>query len=209
MPQDQASNAKNEWMGWVSTETEDEDDKEFVSEKNANGEKPLFWVDDTTTEYGFVFRHEGYGDEDEDNDDEEREPVVDKNSWSYQISQMPYDRASKIRNAASEEEKRIVANRLKGVFGNISTTAKAFILAILGRVYEDEKGEETYLKHQYDASANFLDEVADHIVNWYNGVDDDIREFLEMDSREEFERNANALIGDDEEEEKTNENGED
>ena len=34
-------------------------------------------------------------------------------------------------------------------------------------------------------------------MNWYNGVDDDIREFLEMDSREEFERNANALIGED------------
>lgn len=207
VPQDQARNAKNEWMGWVSTETEDEDDKEFVIEKNADGEKPLFWVDDTTTEYGFVFRHEGYGDEDEDNDDEEREPVVDKNSWSYQISHMPYDRASKIRNAASEEEKRIVGDKLKGVFGNISTTAKAFILAILGRVYEDENGEETYLKHQYDASANFLDEVANYIVNWYNGVDDDIREFLEMDSREEFERNANNLIGDDAEE--TNENGED
>ena len=95
------------------------------------------------------------------------------------------------------------------MFGNISITAKAFILSILNRVFENENGEqETYLKHQYDASANFLDEVADHIVNWYNGVDDDIREFLEMDSREEFERNANTLIGEDDEEE-TNKKGED
>ena len=205
VPQDQANNAKNEWCGWVSTETEDEDDKEFVSEKNANGEKPLFWVDDTTTEYGFVFRHEGYGDEDETEADPERNE--DPDSWDWQMNHMDYKRREKIRREASEEEKRIVADKLKGVFGYISTTTKAFILSILGSVFENENGEqETYLKHQYDASANFLDEVADHIVNWYNGVDDDIREFLEMDSREEFERNANTLIGDDAEE--TNENGE-
>ena len=208
VPQDQASNAKNEWMGWVSTETEDEDDKEFVSEKNANGEKPLFWVDDTTTEYGFVFRHEGYSDEDEVEVDLDRNE--DPDSWDWQMNHMDYKRREKIRHEASEEEKSIVANKLKGVFGNISNTAKAFILEILDRELEDENGHtETYLKHQYDAANDFLDEVADHIVHTYCGVNDDIREFLEMDSREEFERNANALIGDDEEEEETNENGED
>lgn len=208
VPQDQASNAKNEYYGWVSTETEDEDDKEFVSEKNANGEKPLFWVDDSTTEYGFVFRHEGYGDE--DNSEAEADPNrnEDPDSWEWQMNHMDYKRREKIRREASEEEKRIVADKLKGVFGNISNTAKAFILEILDRVIEDENGHtETYLKHQYDAAADFLDEVADTIVNSYNGVNDDIREFLEMDNREEFERNANNAIGDDAEE--TNENGED
>ena len=118
------------------------------------------------------------------------------------MNHMDYSRREKVRKAASEEEKRIVADKLKGVFGNISNTAKAFILEALGRVYEDENGDtETYLKRQHDAAANFLDEVADHIVNWYRGVDDDVREFLEMDGREEFERNAAAAISEDDAEE--------
>jgi hypothetical protein len=146
-----------------------------------------------------VFRHEEYFNE---NNDDEAEAAPDRNedpdSWDWQMNHMDYKRREKIRRTASKEEKRIIADKLKAVFGLISTTAKAFILAALGRVYEDENGnQETYLKHQHDASANFLDEVADEIVNWYDGVNDDIREFLEMDSRETFERNANALIGED------------
>ena len=208
VPEDDRMDAENEWNGYVSTSTEDEDETEFVKDCIAEGKKPMFWVNEKTAEWGHVFRHEGYGDEDETEADPDRNE--DPDSWDWQMNHMDYKRREKIRRAASEEEKRIVGDKLKGVFGNISTTAKAFILAILGRVYGDENGEqETYLKHQYDASANFLDEVADHIVNWYNGVDDDVREFLEMDSREEFERNANALIGEDDEEEETNENGED
>jgi hypothetical protein len=160
-------------------------------------------VNEKTAEWGQVFRHEGYGNEDGDDGDEDgTEPLVNKevdpNSWEFVMDHFDYKRREKIRHAASKEEKRIIADKLKAVFGLISTTAKAFILAALGRVYEDENGnQETYLKHQHDASANFLDEVADEIVNWYDGVNDDIREFLEMDSREEFERNANALIGED------------
>ena len=66
--------------------------------------------------------------------------------------------------------------------------------------YTDEDGnEETYLKHQHDAEDDFLDGVAEQIVNWYDGVNSDIREFLEMESREEFERTANDKIPEDEE----------
>ena len=210
VPEDDRMDAENEWNGYVSTSTEDEDETEFVKDSIAEGKKPMFWVNEKTAEWGHVFRHEGYGNED-DNDEAEAdlEHNEDPDSWDWQMNHMDYKRREKIRRAASEEEKRIVGDKLKGVFGNISITAKAFILSILNRVFENENGEqETYLKHQYDASANFLDEVADHIVNWYNGVDDDIREFLEMDSREEFERNANPLIGEDDEEE-TNKKGED
>ena len=191
--------AENEWNGYVSTSTEDEDETEFVKECIANNMKPMFWVNEKTAEWGHVFRHEGYGNED-DNDKAEadQDRNEDPDSWDWQMNHMDYKRREKIRREASEEEKRIVTNRLKGVFGNISRTAKAFILAILNRVHEDENGnQETYLKHQYDAEDDFLDEVADHIVNWYNGVDDDIREFLEMDSREEFERRVNDEIGED------------
>ena len=203
VPEDDRMDAENEWNGYVSTSTEDEDEREFVKDSIAEGKKPMFWVNEKTAEWGQVFRHEGYGNEDGDDGDKDgTEPTVNKevdpNSWEFVMDHMDYKRREKIRRAASEEEKRIIADKLKAVFGLISTTAKAFILAVLNRVYEDENGnQETYLKHQHDASANFLDEVADEIVNWYDGVDDDIREFLEMDSREEFERNANALIGED------------
>jgi ParB-like partition proteins len=199
VPEDDRMDAENEWNGYVSTSTEDEDEREFVKDSIAEGKKPMFWVNEKTAEWGHVFRHEEYFNE---NNDDEAEDDADRNedpdSWDWQMNHMDYKRREKIRCEASEEEKRIVANKLKGVFGNISRTAKAFILAILNRVHEDENGnQETYLKHQHRAEDDFLDEVADHIVNWYNGVDDDIREFLEMDSREEFERNANALIGED------------
>lgn len=201
VPEDDRMDAENEWNGYVSTSTEDEDELEFVKDSIAEGKKPMFWVNEKTAEWGHVFRHEGYGNEDDDNDDEAEAGAdrnEDPNSWKSIMDHMDYKRREKIRREASQEEKNIVANKLKGVFGNISNTAKAFILAVLDRVYEDENGEqETYLKHQHDASDNFLDEVTDHIVNWYNGVDDDIREFLEMDSREEFERRANDEIGED------------
>lgn len=205
VPEDERSNAEGEWNGWngwISTETDDEYDKDFVKEKTDNGEKPMFWVNEKTAEWGHVFRREGFGnDDDNDKAEADSDRNEDPNSWDWQMNHMDHKRREKIRREASQEEKRIVANKLKGVFGNISNTTKAFILAVLNRVYEDENGEqETYLKHQYDASVNFIDEVADHIVNWYNGVDDDIREFLEMDSREEFERRANDEIGEDDEE---------
>lgn len=200
VPEDDRMDAENEWNGYVSTSTDDEDEREFVKDSIAEGKKPMFWVNEKTAEWGHVFRHEGCGNEDDDDkaDATDTDRNEDPDSWYWQMNHMDYKRREKIRRAASGEEKRIIADKLKGVFGNISRTAKAFILAILDRVYEDENSnQETYLKHQYCAEDDFLDEVADHIVNWYYGVDDDIREFLEMDSREEFERNANALIGED------------
>jgi ParB/RepB/Spo0J family partition protein len=207
VPEDDRDDAQYEYNGYVSTSSEDDDDSEFVKECIAKNMKPMFWVNDDTAEWGHVFRREGYELDDEDNDNEESEPVVDKNSWSYQISHMNYSRSSKVRNEASAEEKRIVADKLKGVFGNISRTAKAFILEILNYSYADEDGnEETYLKHQHDAEDDFLDGVAEQIVNWYDGVNSDIREFLEMESREEFERTANDKIPEDEENDKEKEN---
>jgi ParB family chromosome partitioning protein len=181
---------------YIDAETTDEDEKDRIEKLKEQNIDPFFWVDDTTAEHGLAYRV-CIGDLDDDNDDETTaESTADLNSWSFIMDHFDYKRREKIRKEASAEEKRIVANKLKGVFGNISRTAKSFILEILERVYEDENGnQETYLKHQHDAEDDFLDEVADHIVNWYNGVDDDIREFLEMDSREEFERNANNAIG--------------
>ena len=204
VPEDEQTDAMYELNGYVCENSNDEDDANFYKDCIAEGKKPMFWIEEKTAEYGFVFRKEGYYKEDDCANDDDRNE--DPDSWDWQMNHMDYSRRDKVRKAASEEEKRIVADKLKVVFGNISTTAKAFILEALDREYEDENGDtETYLKHQYDAAANFLDEVADHIVNWYIGVDDDVREFLEMDSREEFERNASAAIGDEEHEYEENE----
>ena len=200
VPEDEQTSAMYEWNGYVSENSNDEDDAKFYKDCIAEGKKPMFWIEEKTAEYGFVFRKEGYDKEDDCADDDDRNEDTD--SWDWQMNHMDYRRREKVRKEASEEEKRIVADKLKGVFGNISTTAKAFILEVLGRVHEDENGNpDTYLKHQHDAAANFLDEVADHIVDLYRGVDDDVREFLEMDSREEFERNAAAAIPEDDAEE--------
>ncbi|MBR6832302.1 MAG: ParB/RepB/Spo0J family partition protein, partial [Fibrobacter sp.] len=204
VPEDEQTDAMYEWNGYVCENSNDEDDAKFYKDCIAEGKKPMFWIEEKTAEYGFVFRKEGYDKEDDCADDDRNE---DPDSWDWQMNHMDYRRREKVRKEASEEEKRIVADKLKGVFGNISNTAKAFILEALGRVYGDENGDtETYLKHQHDAADNFLDEVADHIVNWYKGVDDDVREFLEMDSREEFERNAAAAIPEDDAEEPDEDN---
>ena len=206
VPEDEQTDAMYEWNGYVCENSNDEDDAKFYKDCIAEGKKPMFWIEEKTAEYGFVFRKEGYDKEDDCANDDDRNE--DPDSWDWQMNHMDYSRRDKVRKAASEEEKRIVADKLKVVFGNISTTAKAFILEILGRVHElnGDGDTETYLKHQHDAAANFLDEVADHIVNWYRGVDDDVREFLEMESREEFERNANASIPEDDAEEPDEDN---
>lgn len=205
VPEDEQTDAMYEWNGYVCENSDDEDDAKFYKDCIAEGKKPMFWIEEKTAEYGFVFRKEGYDKEDDCTDDADRNE--DPDSWDWQMNHMDYRRREKVRKEASEEEKRIVANKLKGVFGNISNTAKAFILEALDRVYEDENGDtETYLKHQHDAADNFLDEVADHIVNSYHGVNADVREFLEMDSREDFERNAAAAIPEDEAEEPDEDN---
>lgn len=206
VPEDEQTAAMYEWNGYVCENSDDEDDAKFYKDCISEGKKPMFWIEEKTADYGFVFRREGFETNDDD-DNYDAEENVDTNSWNSIINHMDYKRRNKVKTEASTEEKRIVANKLNAVFGSISTTAKAFILEILDREYEDENGDtETYLKHQYDAAAEFLDEVADHIVNWYSGVDADVREFLEMDSREEFERRANEAIGDEESEENSDKN---
>jgi hypothetical protein len=111
---------------------------------------------------------------------------------------MDWDRRSKIKEIASKEEKRILEDKLKAVFGMQAPATKAFILAALDRCYTDENGEEmSYLKDHSRASADFLDEVAAALTKGYEGVDSEIREYLEMDSREDFERRANDELGED------------
>ena len=211
VPQDQASNAKNEWQGWVSTETEDEDDKEFVSEKNANGEKPLFWVDDATTEYGFVFRHEGYGDEYEDDVDQD---PVDTNSWQYIFSKMDSDRRYKIKKTASARERTAIHSKLKEVFAGIRKEGMTLLLSMLGHEFKLEDGsEESYLKHIGESETDegfgdyFITLIAEELAPSWCGLNEAEREFFGVADRETFEREANEEIGDDAEE--TNENGED
>lgn len=205
VPEDDYTSAMYGWCGYCQVDNEDEDNQKTIEELKAKGAKPMFWIDENTAEYGVVYKDDSDNSEDDCADDADRNE--DPDSWDWQMNHMDYRRREKVRKEASEEEKRIVADKLKGVFGNISNTAKAFILEVLGRVYEDENGDtETYLKHQYDAADNFLDEVADHITNLYNGVDDDVREFLEMDSREEFERNAAAAIPEDDAKESDEDN---
>lgn len=206
VPEDDYTSAMHGWGGYCQVDDEDDDNQKTIEELKAKGAKPMFWIDENTAEYGVVYKDDSDDSEDDRADDADRNE--DPDSWDWQMNHMDYRRREKVRKAASEEEKRIVADKLKAVFGNISNTAKAFILEILGRVHElnGDGDTETYLKHQHDAAANFLDEVADHIVNWYRGVDDDIREFLEMDGREEFERNAAAAIPEDDAEEPDEDN---
>lgn len=205
VPEDDYTSAIFGWGGYCQVDDTSEDNQKTIEELKAKGAKPMFWIDEDNAEYGVVYKDDSDDSEDDCADDDNRNE--DPDSWDWQMNHMDYRRREKVRKEASEEEKRIVADKLKGVFGNISNTAKAFILEALGRVYEDENGDtETYLKHQHDAADNFLDEVADHIVNWYNGVEADVREFLEMDSREEFERNAAAAIPEDDAEEPDEDN---
>lgn len=206
VPEDDYTSAMYGWGGYCQVDDKDDDNQKTIEELKAKGAKPMFWIDENTAEYGVVYKDDSDDSEDDRADDADRNE--DPDSWDWQMNHMDYRRREKVRKAASEEEKRIVADKLKAVFGNISNTAKAFILEILGRAHElnGDGDTETYLKHQHDAAANFLDEVADHIVNWYRGVDDDIREFLEMDGREEFERNAAAAIPEDDAEEPDEDN---
>lgn len=182
-PEEDYSEAMECWGDYLDDDSEDENDRKSIESAKARGEKPVFWVDERTCEHGLSWKFQWEAKREDDNED--------KDSWSYKINHMSYDRRDKIRRAASEEEKRIVADKLKGVFGNISTTAKAFVLEIIGCEFKDDEGNTgTYLKHQYEGAANFVDLIAEEIVNYYSGVNKDVREFLEMESREEFERDA-------------------
>jgi hypothetical protein len=205
VPEEDVDEAEYGYGDYLDAETDDEDEQKTIEKLKQEGVKPMFWVNDKKADYGLVYHLTGSDDEDCDDDDEQREPE-DTNSWTFIINHMDWKRRDKVKKAASAEEKRIVADKIQSVFGLISKTAKAFILEICNCEYEADNGDtETYLKHQSEASCDFLEEVADSLVSEWSGVNDDIREFLEMDSREDFERSAAEAIGDEETEEPENE----
>ena len=198
VPEEDVDEAEYGYGDYLDAETDDEDEQKTIEKLKSEGVKPMFWVNAEKADHGLVYHLTGSDDENCDDDDEQREPE-DTNSWTFIINHMDWKRRDKVKKAASAEEKRIVADKIQSVFGLISKTAKAFILEICNREYEDENGDtETYLKHQSEASCDFLEEVADSLVSEWSGVNDDIREFLEMDSREDFERRAAEAIGDEE-----------
>jgi hypothetical protein len=206
VPEEDVDEAEYGYGDYLDAETDDEDEQKTIEKLKSEGVKPMFWVNAKKADHGLVYHITGSDDEDCDDDDEQREPE-DTNSWTFIINHMDWKRRDKVKKAASAEEKRIVADKIQSVFGLISKTAKAFILEICNREYEAENGDtETYLKHQSEASCDFLEEVADSLVSEWSGVNDDIREFLEMDSREELERNAAAAIPEDDAEEPDEDN---
>ena len=142
----------------------------------------------------------GYGGwVDADADDEDEEPEGDM-SFEGRMRRLDYGQRNRVREDANAEERRIVADKLKAVFGSIRNDTKAFILALIGRSFEDDEGtEKSYLSDQYRAASEFLEEVADEITGNWSGTSDEIREFLKMDSREDFELAAldNLEVGSD------------
>ena len=200
VPEDDLWDAQNEYCGYVNTSSgeDNEDDDKFIKECIAKGMKPMFWVDEATAEWGHVFRRENENSDDDNDDEDDNEPNGTDNSWRSIINGMDLDRRSKIKEIASKEEKRILENKLKDVFGMQAPATKAFILAALDRCYTDENGEEmSYLKDHARASCDFLGEVAAALTEGYEGLDSEIREYLEMDNREDFERRANDELGED------------
>lgn len=205
VPEEDVDEAEYGYGDYLDAETDDEDEQKTIEKLKSEGVKPMFWVNVKKADHGLVYHITGSDDEDCDDDDEQREPE-DTNSWTFIINHMDWKRRDKVKKAANTEEKRIVADKIQSVFGLISKTAKAFILEICNLEYEAENGDtETYLKHQSEASCDFLEEIADSLVSEWSGVNDDIREFLEMDSREDFERRAAEAIPEDEAEEPENE----
>ena len=185
VPEDDIDDAMHGW-GWIDADTDDDDDKSTVRKLESEGVKPMFWVDDKTADHGLAYR---YSHDDDDDSDEDEEPV-DVNSVEYRMRKLDYDQRNKVREEANAEEKHVMVDKMQAVFGTMRSDTKAFILDMIGRSFEDEEGnEKSYLDDPYRAAADFLEEVADHNIGW-NGADEGIRKFLEMDSRETFERAA-------------------
>lgn len=208
VPEDDRYDAENEWNGWVSTSTEDEDETEFVKDSIAEGKKPMFWVNEKTAEWGHVFRHEGYGNEENEDNESGEESSEDENSWDYTMKHMEYDRKGKVKGLASEKERAAIQYRLKEVFAGIKKEGMTLLLHMFGHYFPTEDGkEECYLKHVGESdteeyfSERFITLMAEELVPSWNGLDEDEREFFGVDSRETFEREANDEIGDDAENE--------
>lgn len=191
VPEDDIDDAMHGW-GWIDADTDDDDDKSTVRKLESEGVKPMFWVDEKTADHGLAYR---YSHDDDEGDEDDDEPA-DVNSFEYRMRHLDYDQRNRVRVEANAEEKRIMADKMKAVFGVLRSETKAFILDMLGRSFEDEEGnEKSYLDDTTRASVDFLEEVADHNIGW-NGADEGIRKFLGMDSREDFERAALDAIED-------------
>ena len=197
VPSDQLYSAQSEWNGWIDASTEDEKKSEIVKKFIAEGKKPMFWVDDGTAEWGLVYRNKAE-DDDSENDSEDNESQsanANPDSWEYKLSQMSYDRKKEIKSEANIREKQVLVTKLKETFGSIGSEAKALILSMLNRCYDDCDEEKSYLENTTQASINFIDEIIDEINNNWTGVETEYREFFGMESRESFERQALEIIG--------------
>jgi len=205
IPEDEREDAECGYCGWYDAETDDDNEKEIIEEMKAEGIKPLFWVNEKTCEHGLAYRERATRNSPTDSSDE-----VDTDSWDYQKCQMDYERKEKIRKEANLNESAVLHTKFKETLGYIRRAAAQVILELLGIQYENENGEyETYLDHPYEASDKFLDEICDAAINNYDGVNDDLRLFFGMESRETFEREANDILGEDQDpENETTENEE-
>ena len=203
VPEEDFFNAQNGWGGYIDSGSESEDDREKIKKLIADGVKPKFWVDDKTAEWGIVYIDPEDECNDDDSDDNENAVYdVDDGTWEYQLRHMSFERKQAVKREASLQEKAILHTKFKELFGNMHRNVKAMILELLdcSCEYTDEDGDtryESYLKRTSRAADDFIDTILEEKVGDYNGIDDDIREFFEMDSRETFERNANEALSED------------
>ena len=208
VPADKKYDAIHGWSGWYDADTEDESERNIIAKLAEDGAQPMFWIDEDTAEHSLVWCDKSLAfDDEEDADEEAEETPVDKDSFAYKFSRLDYEKRNKVKEDASKEEMRIVADKMKAVFGNIRNETKAFILSAMDISFEDEEGNErSYLTAYYKASEDFLEKIAEKLtVENYYGLDDDIREYFEMDSRETFEQNAyEAMVDENEQEESEN-----
>lgn len=199
VPEDDRMDAENEWNGYVSTSTEDEDETEFVKDSIAEGKKPMFWVNEKTAEWGHVFRHEGYGNE--ENEDYVDQDPVDTNSWQYIFNKMDGNRRDKIKKTASANERTAIHSKLKEIFAGLRKEGQTLLLSMLGHEFKLEDGsEESYLKHIGESETDegfgdyFITLIAEELAPSWCGLSESEREFFGVADRETFEREANEAL---------------
>lgn len=203
VPEDDRLSAERGWGGYIDAESGSEIDKENIEHLMKKGVKPKFWVNDETAEHGFVYKDSEDGNEDSE-DNESQSANVNPDSWEYKLSQMSYDRKKEIKSEANIREKQVLVTKLKETFGSIGSEAKALILSMLNRCYDDCDEEKSYLENTTQASIDFIDKIIDEINNYWTGVETEYREFFGMESRESFERQALEIIGEENPEEEEN-----
>lgn len=191
VPEDDRLDAERGWSGYIDAESDDETDKESIESLMKEGVKPKFWVNDKTAEHGFVYKETEYTDEDSEDNESQNDETLDKDSWDYKIRQMSYDDKKKIKDEANFREKALLVTKLKECFGNINTKAKALILELCDRVYEEDEDCKSYLEApSYKVEEDFIEEICDIIMDGWSGVEDEYREYLGIESRNSFEIEA-------------------